>query len=146
MSNWQKSAPNWAYDAVRGYMRSFLRDFVHRWRTSREEKPAHFILIFHSQDHGVKVGHLCFDGKKWSFEYDGEYRSRDNLRPLEGFCEKSETYRSSHLFPFFEVRIPDLNRSDVKQKLGTSHASRFSKSELLRRFGRRVVSSPSLEL
>jgi len=110
-------------------------------------KPAHFELRYEpSEDESVTVGFLDFDGSVWTFQYDDEYRRMPHLRPIEGFDDTLKTYRSSTLFPFFAVRIPDVDRADVKRRLLSESVSDPDPAELLRLFGRRVVSSPAFEL
>ncbi len=94
----------------------------------------------------VSVGELEFDGKMWTFAYSEEYKRRRDLRPIEGFDELDRVYRSSLLFPFFAVRIPDSHRGDVRMKLAKHKVRDPQATDLLRIFGRRVVSSPAFEL
>lgn len=110
-------------------------------------KPAHFELRYEpGQDESVTVGFLDFDGSVWTFRYDDEYRRMTHLRPLEGFDDLLKTYQSTTLFPFFAVRIPDVERADVQRRLQTESVKDPDPAELLRLFGRRVVSSPAFEL
>jgi len=113
----------------------------------QSQKPARFTLWYRPPSEGpVTVGHLEFDSRMWSFWYDKEFKARGDLRPLEGFDELERVYRSSVLFPFFVVRIPDLDRRDVKRRLREEHISKPDPADLLRIFGRRVASSPAFEL
>lgn len=86
-------------------------------------------------------GSLEYDGKMWQFGYAEEYKRRQDPRPLEGFDDVSRVYRSSLLFPFFAVRIPDAERSDVRIKLAKHKVTDPDPTDLLRICGRRVVSS-----
>ncbi len=116
-------------------------------RTKGAGKPARFVLVYQpTDDLQVEVGELAFDGSVWSFEYSSDYRQRPELRPIEGFPELDRTYRSTVLFPFFAVRVPDVEREDVKRKLREGHVRDPEPTDLLRIFGRRVVSSPAFEL
>jgi HipA-like protein len=94
----------------------------------------------------VTVGELDFDGSMWTFRYDDEYKRHDELRPIEGFDDVQKVYRSSVLFPFFAVRIPDIEREDIKRRLEKDRIRDPEPTDLLRIFGRRVVSSPGFEL
>jgi HipA-like protein len=89
---------------------------------------------------------LEFEAGTWTFRYDEEYKGRSDLRPIEGFDEVDKIYRSSLLFPFFAVRIPDVERADIKLTLERAHVRHPDAIDLLRIFGRRVVSSPAFEL
>ena len=116
-------------------------------RSRRSQKAARFVLLYSpEQDRHVTVGHLEYDGKMWTFRYDDEYKQRNDLRPIEGFDELEKVYQSSVLFPFFAVRIPDPERDDVKRRLEEDRVRHPEPTDLLRIFGRRVVSSPAFEL
>jgi HipA-like protein len=116
-------------------------------RSRPSQKAAAFVLLYVPLgEHPVTVGHLDFDGSLWTFRYDDEYKQRSDLRPIEGFDHVEKVYRSSVLFPFFAVRIPDPERNDVKRRLEEDHVLDPEPTDLLRIFGRRVVSSPAFEL
>ena len=113
----------------------------------RGRRPAHFVLSYvPSGVEPVTVGHLRFDGTIWSFEYDDAYKDRVDLRPIEGFDDVDRVYQSSALFPFFAVRVPDLDRSDVRQRLDEDRIHDPELTDMLRLFGRRAISSPAFEL
>ena len=116
-------------------------------RSRRPQRTARFILRYGPPaEHPITVGHLEFDGSFWTYWYDDEYKHREDLRPIEGFGDVDKVYQSSELFPFFAVRIPDPDRDDVRRKLEAAHVRRPEITDLLRMFGRRVVSSPAFEL
>jgi|SRR5579864_455382 len=116
-------------------------------RGPRAKKSATFLLVYSPPDEPtVKVGRLDFDGELWTFTYDEEYKRRTDLRPIEGFGDLQKIYRSPVLFPFFAVRIPHESRSDIQQRLANEHVRDRDESDLLRLFGRHVVSSPAFEL
>src|SRR5437762_1181956 len=108
------------------------------------DKVTRFILRYDPPTElPVTVGHLAFDGKRWTFHYDADYKQRSDLRPIEGFDEIEKVYQSSVLFPFFAVRIPDASRNDVRRTLDELRIRKPDSVDLLRVFGRRVVSSPA---
>ncbi|MBY0495267.1 MAG: hypothetical protein K2Y23_13730 [Cyanobacteria bacterium] len=112
-------------------------------------RPAGFILLYHPADGAspVTVGHLRFDSGTWTFYYDEEFKlRRDEFHPIEGFDQLERVYSSPALFPFFAVRIPDIERPDVRSRLEAEHLTDPEPSDLLRMFGRKVVSSPAFEL
>ncbi|MBA3887741.1 MAG: HipA N-terminal domain-containing protein [Acidobacteria bacterium] len=116
-------------------------------RTRGARKPARFELRYAPPgDSPLSVGYLEFDGRMWTFVYDEAYKRRSDLRPIEGFDELGRVYRSTVLFPFFAVRIPDADREDVKRRLAQEQVRDPEPTDLLRLFGRRVVSSPAFEL
>lgn len=112
-------------------------------------RPAKFQLLYQPPDGRGKVvvGQLRFEQGLWTFEYDDEFKvRREEFHPIEGFDRLDEVYQSRTLFPFFAVRIPDLDRPDVQQRLAQDHLRDPEPTDLLRIFGRRVVSSPAYEL
>lgn len=112
-------------------------------------RPGGFQLLYQPPDGRPKVtvGHLRFQQGLWTFEYDAEFKAkREQFHPIEGFDRFDHVYQSRTLFPFFAVRIPDLDRPDVRQRLEADHLRDPEPTDLLRLFGRRVVSSPSYEL
>jgi HipA-like protein len=124
-----------------------LLDTLKAMRFKPSQKAARFTLRYSpSGEPPVTVGHLEFDGTMWTFRYADEYKQRPDLRPIEGFDDVAKVYRSSVLFPFFAVRIPDPDREDVRRKLEEDRIHDPEAADLLRIFGRRVVSSPAFEL
>ena len=124
-----------------------LLDTLRSMRAQRRHKPARFVLMYEPlAEPRVTVGRLDFDGLMWTFTYDDEYKGRSDLRPIEGFDDRERVYKSSVLFPFFAVRIPDVDRDDVKRRLERDRIRDPDPGDLLRLFGRRVVSSPGFEL
>jgi HipA-like protein len=128
-------------------MVSFLKDFVAGLGVRpRRGSRAHFELRYRPEDEDLAIGHLEFEGDKWTFRYDDAYRKRTDLRPLEGFEDLGKVYSSSQLFPFFAVRLPDLERPDIQRMLQESRVRRPDSIQLLRLFGTRAASSPGFEL
>jgi HipA-like protein len=128
-------------------MRSVLGDAIKvMFSKSREPKVAQFRLEYApASGPQVTVGYLTLeqDGR-WAFVYGSEYRRRSDLRPIEGFDDLDRVYRSTALFPFFAVRIPDPQRADVRKRLRDIKDP--DATDLLRTFGRRSAASPAFEL
>jgi hypothetical protein len=124
-----------------------LIDLLKSMRARPNQTPGRFVLRYAPQGGEViTVGHLEFDGAAWIFRYDDAYKGRTDLRPIEGFDDIARVYRSTVLFPFFAVRVPNLDRQDVKLKLAGRHLQKPDTTELLRLFGRKSVASPAFEL
>ena len=117
-------------------------------RRPHSQKSSRFDLLYAPQaGDQVTVGHLSYDDGVWTFVYDDEFRGRRmEFRPIEGFKDLDRVYRSKILFPFFAVRIPDEGRADIQDRLRKDHIEHPDLSDMLRIFGRRVVSSPGFEL
>lgn len=125
-----------------------LRKFLQSVLPQRARPPVRFELRYVPRgEDAVAVGVLTFAQDRWIFEYDEEFkRLRGTLRPIEGFRDLDKVYESRVLFPFFAVRIPDLDRKDVQRVLEARHISDPDLPDLLRIFGRRALSSPAFEL
>lgn len=124
-----------------------LLETLRSFRSSQPKKKGCFELRYAPPVGApVTVGRLEYDGKMWVFAYTEEYKKRADLRPIEGFDDLDRVYRSSLLFPFFAVRIPDVERKDVRMKLAQARVKDPEPTDLLRIFGRQVVSSPAFEL
>ena len=121
-------------------------DTIRRYRGSRQRYTRFELRYAPPSDAPVTVGFLEFKSGSWTFAYDTAYKQRGDLRPIEGFDDLDRVYTSSVLFPFFAIRIPSPDRTDVKLKLQQDHISDPTLADLLRLFGRRVVSSPGFEL
>ncbi|MCE2543284.1 MAG: hypothetical protein J4F30_07610 [Acidobacteria bacterium] len=124
--------------------------FLSQWlgKDAPQGRSGEFVLIYEpSGEPRVTVGHLAYDGHEWTFSYDEDYkRHRPELRPIEGFSELNKVYRSSVLFPFFRVRIPDVRRPDVEGLLKEKRVRNPGQAELLRIFGKHAAASPSFKL
>jgi HipA-like protein len=132
----------------RGYTPNMsLLEALRSMRSKPSRRKACFELRYDPPDgEPVRVGRLEYDGQMWTFAYSDEYKRRADLRPIEGFDEVDKIYRSSVLFPFFAVRIPDVDRRDVRMRLAKDRVVDPEPADLLRIFGQRVVSSPAFEL
>jgi hypothetical protein len=125
----------------------WLQGLLRRTKGDTGSRRATFDLSYGSPGGDrVLVGRLHFGGTEWTFAYSPDFQQRSDLRPLEGFDDKHHVYRSRALFPFFAVRIPDEDRSDVKRTLAAEGIERPSPADMLRLFGRKNVASPAYEL
>src|SRR3954467_9998272 len=100
--------------------------------------PVRFRLRFK----GHTIGVLSADANGWTFRYTDEFRRQKNLRPLVGFPSLEREYRSPHLWPFFLGRIPSIKQDAVREIIRDESIDPSSAVQLLRRFGRRTISSP----
>jgi len=96
----------------------------------------------------VHVGTLRREGDEFVFRYTPEFRLRAELPPIPDFPDKEREYRMADLWPFFEQRIPPVERPDVEEVLRRRKMSPDSdRLLLLSELGRRALSSPyELEL
>jgi HIRAN domain len=77
-------------------------------------RPQRLIVSWqHPTDRGIHaVGELTFDGETYEFAYLRNAEAIVDFRPLLGFPELHERYRSTHLFPLFAQRVMDPRRQD----------------------------------
>jgi len=125
-----------------------LRKLLQPILSQRSRTPVRFELRYAPRDaKAIAVGVLTFERGRWTFQYQDEFkRHRTTLHPIEGFDDLDRVYESEVLFPFFAVRIPDIDRSDVKRALDQAQLTDPDLPDLLRMFGRRALSSPAFEL
>ena len=88
------------------------------------------------------VGELTSDGSRWVFRYDRAYASDDSLPPISAFPRKDEVYESEILWQFFAVRLPPLEREDVKEAVERMGLREADKIHLLGLLSKRAVTSP----
>ena len=61
----------------------------------------------------ILVGRLSCEQEEYVFQYDPGYVGE----PISAFPMMGHEYRSGHLWPFFAIRIPPLNREDVREQI-----------------------------
>lgn len=87
------------------------------------------------------VGTLSSEGDKWTFRYDAQYAQSD--RPaISAFPNKRSVYQSPVLWPFFAVRLPPLDREDVKRAVEERGLRDLDEIHLLGALSKRAVTSP----
>ena len=59
------------------------------------------------------VGRLSCEQDEFVFRYDPAYREE----PISAFPGIDQEYRSQHLWPFFAVRIPPIDREDMRKEI-----------------------------
>lgn len=95
----------------------------------------------------VFVGELSHERDEWVFRYSDAYRDSGNP-PIAAFPDlRVDDYRSTRLFPFFEVRLPPVDRDDVQQFLESKKIDKTDVLALLGVLGGTIATSPyQLEL
>lgn len=124
-------------------MTNFLRKFLGKaeWIgdvPAPAEKKATFTLKLDDLD----VGTLTWTDGEWVFQYSDAFKVQDQIKPIIGFSDKWKTYRSDMLWPFFQIRVPSLEQTDVKSYLKKKNVRDVDQHKLLKHFGRRSVSNP----
>jgi HipA-like protein len=97
-----------------------------------------FLLLYGQQ----QVGFLMLQDGVWQFAYTDSYKINAALPALPDFPDKERTYRSPILWAFFAHRIPGLKQPAIQEIIRREHIDPHNEVDLLRRFGRAVISNP----
>lgn len=91
------------------------------------------------------IGFLRADGQGgWEFQYTEAFSQQSKFMPLVDFPNKSKTYQSDVLWPFFLSRIPGLKQPGIQKILKDNQLSENDTVGLLKRFGRQSIQNPYL--
>lgn len=102
------------------------------------DAKAHFRLLYDQ----IPIADLSVSDGCWSLRYTDEFRSHQELRPLVEFPDVDRTYTSDELWPFFAMRIPSLQQSNIRSIVEREQIDATDDVKLLQRFGRRAISNP----
>ncbi|MDQ3263097.1 MAG: HipA N-terminal domain-containing protein [Myxococcota bacterium] len=124
-----------------------VRDQLESWRRvwGPGKRPAERLEVYQARPDGksILVGFLSQDGSEFVFRYSPSFTARRDAVPISAFPDlHQDEYRADKLWPFFGVRLPPLDRDDVKEALVTYNLSPDEPLKLLARLARRTVSSP----
>lgn len=88
---------------------------------------------------GVPVAELSYLPQgKYRFQYLEKFKEM-KLLPLPGFPELNRRYESVDLFPFFQERIPDIRRPEVREWIRNQGIRETDKLALLDAVGRKGI-------
>lgn len=106
-----------------------------------EEGHALRVLL---RQHGERrsVGILTTDGDEWTFAYDPAYIQDPDAPAISAFPDKTVSYRSKDLWPFFGVRLPSTERQDIREVMERRGLRESDKLQLLGALSRKAVTSP----
>jgi HipA-like protein len=65
----------------------------------------------------IHVGTLTYEDDLWVFRYTDAFAAQDDIPPISAFPDKTKSYRSRQLWPFFHVRVPPQERDDVREAM-----------------------------
>lgn len=88
------------------------------------------------------LGTLSRDGREFVFRYDREFARDPDAKPISAFPELDREYRQEELWPFFAVRLPPIERDDVRKAMERRHIPASDVLRLLAELSARGVSSP----
>ena len=96
------------------------------------------------EDHTARhlVGTLTCERGEWTFCYDSGYAEDATAPAISAFPDKGKIYRSRDLWPFFYVRLPPLEREDIKEIVQREGLKEKDKLRLLGFLSRRAITSP----
>ncbi|MCM2334357.1 MAG: HipA N-terminal domain-containing protein [Anaeromyxobacteraceae bacterium] len=90
----------------------------------------------------VTLGTLTKEGQEFVFRYDPRFAKAADSTPISAFPDLDREYRAEELWPFFAVRIPPVDREDVRQAMEKRHIPEKDVLRLLAELSGRGVSSP----
>lgn len=89
------------------------------------------------------IGTLFCEGGEWNFEYSNEFKtSSHGFNTIVGFPDIEKIYKSSELWPFFQVRIPGLKQPQILDIIHKGKIDINNQVALLKRFGNKTITDP----
>ena len=84
------------------------------FHTSSDSPLGRSLEIYRQTPDGrYLVGRLSREQDEFVFRYDSGYGEE----PISAFPQIDREYRSPHLWPFFAVRIPPIDREDMRKEI-----------------------------
>ncbi len=116
------------------------RDWGIRIFTASPREPVEMTLGVYRQvsDELVLVGRLSCEGDEYVFRYEGDYSGS----PITAFPKLDKEYRSAVLWPFFAIRIPPLDREDVREEIANRSLDKDQVLKLLASVAKLSVANP----
>lgn len=90
----------------------------------------------------LEVGELVRDHGEWVFRYSEAFRLQCAVKPIVDFPNVEKEYRSPHLWPFFQLRVPSPAQPVVQRHIAKKNLREVDEAMLLREFGRWSVANP----
>jgi HipA-like protein len=94
------------------------------------------------QDGTLLLGSLTKEGPEFVFRYDPKFVKAEGATPISAFPALDREYRSEQLWPFFQVRVPPLERQDVQDFIEERKIPRTDVLRLLGELSAKAVTSP----
>ncbi len=109
------------------------------FQAGRETSPEQYLEIYIGTPDGRSlVGRLSQEEGKFVFRYDPAYHAD----PISAFSDLDKEYRSGELWPFFSVRIPPIDREDMREAIAARNIKSDQPIELLGKVANFSVTSP----
>ncbi|MYK39709.1 MAG: hypothetical protein F4049_05765 [Gemmatimonadetes bacterium] len=104
-----------------------------------DSSPGQSLEVYRQMlDEKPLVGRLSCEQGEFVFRYDSNYREE----PISAFPRIGHVYRSQHLWPFFAVRIPPVDREDIRQEIEERSLEEDQVLEILGLLAKVSVTSP----
>ncbi len=126
------------------WLRTFFAGDDGELPTAAPGSSDHVLVVLQRvNDEDIEIGVLAREDGTFVFSYIPTYLGRQQPRPISAFPSLSpEPYRSTELWPFFAVRIPPLDRDDVRELIEASELDPTDKIRLLAETSPRSITSP----
>jgi HipA-like protein len=99
---------------------------------------SHFLLKYQNDT----IGHLSYDGEKWTFIYSDWFKNQKELEYLFEFPDTSKKYKNESLWPFFASRIPSNKQPKVQDFYENNPSEKNNIVKLLAEFGKTSINNP----
>ncbi|MCY4345621.1 MAG: hypothetical protein OXC17_02355 [Aestuariivita sp.] len=83
------------------------------------------------------VGYLMYEDPEYIFQYERNYDGA----LMFAFPDRTKEYKSTHLWPFFTIRIPPLDRPDIKKIMREKSLNKDHILKLLGTLGKTSISN-----
>lgn len=126
-------------------MKHVLRSLRRRLLPWTEAPLAHDVRsgdVIYVYLEDTKLGVLRKEEDDFVFAYDRDYARSPQAAPISAFPDLGQIYRAERLWPFFTVRLPPIEREDVKRAMQTLDIHDDDVLRLLGELSKRAVSSP----
>ncbi len=116
------------------------RDWGARIFTASPSEPAEMTLGVYRRvsEKLTLVGRLSCEGEEYVFRYESGYSGN----PITAFPRLDKEYRSTVLWPFFAIRIPPMDREDMRKEIANRSLGQDQVLELLAAVAKLSVSNP----
>ena len=124
-------------------MLPFLKKFFSKNEGDLANLPTNEKDTFVLKVDDLNLGILQCENGEWIFHYTEEFKKhQDEYTKLVGFSDLDKEYKSTSLWPFFQIRIPGLKQPAIQEILKEENIDAGNEAALLRRFGRKTIANP----
>ena len=106
--------------------------------SSKTPKELKLEVYRKMSDQLVLIGRLSCEEDEYVFRYDTSYAGK----PISAFPKLNQEYRSKLLWPFFAIRIPPLDREDMREEIAKRSLGEDQILEILGSVAKVSVANP----